>query len=68
MLFRRKTCEFCKNTIPKGKELKEEVEVFGRVGKWNMSFCSGKCIDLYRKRTEKLMQTRRPNICTKCLR
>jgi len=67
MLFGNK-CDFCRKKIGKGRELKAKVEVFGRVGKWKKNFCSGECLEGYECRTEDLMKTRRPNICTRCVR
>ncbi|NIP40226.1 MAG: hypothetical protein GTN37_02635 [Candidatus Aenigmarchaeota archaeon] len=62
----RKKCEFCKQEIEKG--VKERVEVYGRVGTWKKDFCSEECLERYRKVTVELMKTRRPNVCTRCLR
>ena len=63
-----KSCEFCKQKIPKGEEVIAEVEVYGRVGTWKRHFCSEEHLDAYLKRTEALMATRRPNVCMKCLK
>ena len=49
-------------------EIKKKVEIYGRVGTWNKSFCSEECLERYENRTEQLMKTRRPNVCMKCLR
>ncbi|MEE9322909.1 MAG: hypothetical protein V3U72_00020 [Candidatus Aenigmarchaeota archaeon] len=67
MLF-KKECAFCKKTVGEGKAVKEKVEVFGRVGAWKKDFCSGKCLEKYKEATAELMKTRRPNVCTRCVR
>ena len=67
-MFFQKKCEFCKRPIGKGKGITEEVEVYGRVGTWKKNFCSEECLEKYRKMTEGLMKTRRPNVCMRCLR
>ena len=67
MIFSKK-CEMCKHKIEKGNEIKKKVDVYGRVGTWNRSFCSEECLEKYEIKTEQLMKTRRPNVCTKCLR
>jgi len=67
MLF-RKRCEFCRKEIGKGKGTAEKVEVYGRVGTWKKDFCSGECLEKYRKVTEELMKTRRPRVCTRCVK
>jgi hypothetical protein len=64
----KKRCEYCKKEIEKDKEISECVEVYGRTDKPKKHFCSEKHLELYRKKTEKLMETRRPNICMRCLR
>jgi len=67
-MFFQKKCEFCKRPIGKGKGITEEVEVYGRVGTWKKNFCSDECLEKYRKMTEELMKTRKPNVCMRCLR
>ncbi|MCK5017313.1 MAG: hypothetical protein KAS32_09585 [Candidatus Peribacteraceae bacterium] len=66
-MFFSKKCETCKQKIQKGR-IEKKVEVYGRVGTWNRSFCSEECLEKYENRTEQLMKTRRPNVCMKCLR
>jgi len=63
-----KKCEYCKREIDKGREISENVEVYGRTDKPKKHFCSEQHLELYKKRTEQLMKTRRPNVCMKCLR
>lgn len=67
-MFFRKKCEFCKKDIEKGREIKEKVEVYGRIGKWEKNFCSEECLEKYIQATSELMKTRRPNVCMRCLR
>jgi ribosomal protein L24E len=67
MIFKKK-CEFCKKTIEKGEGIKEEVEVYGRVGTWERNFCSEECLEKYKQVTAELMKSRRPNVCMRCLR
>jgi hypothetical protein len=67
MLFRKK-CEFCKQPIKRGEVITERVEVYGRVGNWKKDFCSGECLEKYKRATAELMKTRRPNVCMRCLR
>ncbi len=68
MFWSKKKCEFCKEEIEKGKEIRAEVGVFGRVGKWKRDFCSEECLERYEKTTEELMKTRKPRVCMRCLR
>ncbi|UCD07080.1 MAG: hypothetical protein JSW41_04585 [Candidatus Aenigmatarchaeota archaeon] len=68
MLSRKKKCTLCKQEIEKGKEIKEEVEVYGLVGKFKRDFCSEEHLEKYKKMTDELMKTRRPRVCSKCLR
>ncbi|NIO19903.1 MAG: hypothetical protein GTN76_03975 [Candidatus Aenigmarchaeota archaeon] len=67
MLFRKK-CEFCKQRVEKGKGVNERVEVYGRVGTWKKDFCSEDCLERYKQVTGELMKTRRPNVCTRCIK
>jgi len=67
MIF-KKECEFCKKPIEKREGVKERVEVYGRVGKWERNFCSEECLERYIQATSELMKTRRPNVCMRCLR
>ncbi len=67
MFFSRR-CSFCRARIEKGRGVEEDVEVYGLVGKHKRHFCSEKCLSDYKKATKKLMATRRPNVCMKCLR
>jgi ribosomal protein L24E len=64
----KKRCEWCKKDLEKGKGIFECVEVYGRTDKPKRHFCSEEHLELYKKRTEQLMKTRRPNVCTRCLR
>ena len=68
MFARKKKCTLCKQPIEKGKEIREEVEVYGLVGKFKRSFCCDKHLEIYKKRTEELMKTRSPRICKSCLK
>jgi hypothetical protein len=67
-MFFKKKCEFCKKTIENGEEIRAEVEVYGRVGKWKRNFCCEEHLEKYKKMTEQLMKTRRPNVCMRCLK
>lgn len=67
MIF-KKECAFCKKKIEKGRGIKEKVEVYGRVGTWKKDFCSVECLEKYIESTEQLMKTRRPRVCSRCLR
>ena len=67
-MFFKKECGFCKKQIEKGKGVEDKVEVFGRVGTWKKDFCSEEHLEKYKQVTEELMKTRRPNVCTRCLR
>ena len=62
MFKRTKKCELCKAEINSGMEA--EVEVYGRVGKFKKNFCSEEHLEIYKKRTEALMKTRRT--CMSC--
>jgi hypothetical protein len=66
MFFSRK-CTHCGEKIGKGEGLQEEVEVYGLVGKHKRDFCSGECLESYRKVTAARMATRKPGVCMKCL-
>ncbi len=68
MFGRKKKCTLCKKVIEKGDGIKAEVEVYGLVGKFRRDFCSDEHLERYEKMTEDLMKTRRPRICSKCLR
>jgi len=63
---RKKRCEYCKKEIVKSKEISENVEVYGRTDEPKKHFCSEEHLDIYKKRTEAIMKTRRPNLCMKC--
>lgn len=67
MLFKRE-CAFCMEKLGKGKVIIEKVEVYGRVGTWKKDFCSEECLEKYKKATAELMKTRKPRVCTRCLR
>jgi hypothetical protein len=67
MLFTRR-CILCKERIEKGQGLKEEVEVYGLVGKHKRDFCSEACLERHKKMTAARMATRRPGVCMRCLR
>lgn len=68
MFWSKPKCHFCKKEIEKGKEIRAKVEVYGLVGEHRRDFCSDECLDRYREMTEQLMKTRRPRVCTRCLR
>ncbi|MBU0530381.1 MAG: hypothetical protein ABIH52_03205 [Candidatus Aenigmatarchaeota archaeon] len=57
-----KECALCKNKLEKG--IQEEVEVYGKVGKFRKIFCNEEHLKIYIKRTEALMKTRRT--CASC--
>ncbi len=65
-MFFKKECAFCKK--PAEKWLTEKVEVYGRVGTWKKDFCSEECLEKYKQATSELMKTRKPRVCTRCLR
>ena len=65
-MFFKKECAFCKKPAEKG--LTEKVEVYGRVGTWKKDFCSEECLEKYEEATAELMKTRKPRVCTRCLR
>lgn len=68
MFRRKKKCTLCKKIIEKGESIKAEVEVYGLVGKFRRNFCSDEHLERHEKMTEELMKTRRPRVCSKCLR
>ena len=61
--FGVKKCFLCKSKVENGG-LREDVEIYGRVGTWKRDFCSEKHLNFYLERTEALMKTRRP--CLPC--
>ena len=67
MFFSRK-CTHCGAMIGKGEGLKEEVDVYGLVGKHARHFCSEECLEKHRKITSARKATRRPNVCMSCLK
>ena len=68
MFGMKKKCEYCRAEIEKGREISENVEVYGRTDTPRKHFCSQEHLESYKKRTEELMKTRRPNVCMGCLK
>ena len=67
-MFFAKKCTHCGSRIEKGEGLREEVEVYGLVGKHKRHFCSDICLEKHRKITSARKATRRPNVCMSCLK
>ncbi len=67
-MFGPKKCQFCKAEIEKGREISENVQVYGRTDTPKKHFCSKEHLEIYKKRTEALMKTRKPNVCMRCLK
>ncbi len=66
-MFFKKKCFHCKSEIPKGKEIKADVDVYGLVGKHKRNFCSEECLEKYEEITAKKMSTRRDGVCMSCV-
>ncbi len=50
-LFKKK-CQYCRNKIDKGKEIKKDVKIPGLLGTHPKNFCSEKHYDNYEKEVE----------------
>ena len=66
-MFFKKKCHHCKAEIPKGQEIKTEVEVYGLVGTHKKSFCSEDCLDEYEEVTAQKLSTRKEGVCVSCV-
>jgi len=64
----KKKCGFCGEEILDGECISENVEVYGRTDMPKRHFCCLEHLELFKKRTQELMKTRRPNVCMKCLK
>ncbi|MFH1977996.1 MAG: hypothetical protein ABIJ92_01575 [Candidatus Aenigmatarchaeota archaeon] len=64
MFWSASKCQACKNEIEKGKEVKADVEIYGKVGKFKKNFCSSDHLEAHNKITEQMMKNRR--VCLPC--
>ena len=54
-LFSKK-CEYCRNKIEKGKEVKRNVKILGYMGTYPKNFCCGEHVNKHKQELEEYIK------------
>ncbi len=68
-MFGKKRCQYCRIEIAKGKEISENVRVYGRSDTPKKHFCSEDHLEKYKEKIDAILGDRKPGVrCGMCMR